>query len=103
LRRNKNCTILVIDPRTETTMNVSIGPHWEAFVDELVRSGRFGSASEVIRHGLRQVEVEEAKLKALREGVAAALAEDQWYTPEEAVEAVTFGLHENAPEFRGKT
>ena len=80
-------------------MNVSIGSHWEAFVDDMVRSGRFGSASEVIRHGLRQVEVEEAKLKALRDGVAAAIAEDQWYSTDEVVESVNAGLHEDASVF----
>ncbi len=47
-------------------MNVSIGDHWEAFVARVVRAGRYGSASEVVREGLRLVEEREAKLKALR-------------------------------------
>jgi antitoxin ParD1/3/4 len=47
-------------------MNVSIGGHWEAFVARVVRAGRYGSASEVVREGLRLVEEREAKLKALR-------------------------------------
>jgi antitoxin ParD1/3/4 len=47
-------------------MNVSIGEHWEAFVARVVRAGRYGSASEVVREGLRLVEEREAKLKALR-------------------------------------
>jgi antitoxin ParD1/3/4 len=47
-------------------MNVSIGDRWEAFVEQIVRAGRYGSASGVVREGLRLVEEREAKLKALR-------------------------------------
>jgi antitoxin ParD1/3/4 len=47
-------------------MNVSLGDRWEAFVSEIVKRGRYGSASEVVREGLRLVEEREAKLKALR-------------------------------------
>jgi antitoxin ParD1/3/4 len=47
-------------------MNVSIGERWESFVDRIVGEGRYGSASEVVREGLRLVEEREARLKALR-------------------------------------
>ena len=47
-------------------MNVSIGDRWQDFVERLVRAGRYGSASEVVREGLRLVEEREAKLNALR-------------------------------------
>jgi antitoxin ParD1/3/4 len=47
-------------------MNVSIGQRWEAFIERVVRGGRYGSASEVVREGLRLVEEREAKLRALR-------------------------------------
>jgi antitoxin ParD1/3/4 len=47
-------------------MNVSIGERWETFVDRIVRDGRYGSASEVVREGLRLVEEREARLKAMR-------------------------------------
>ena len=55
-------------------MNVSIGDRWEAFVDEIVRAGRYGSASEVVREGLRLVEEREAKLRALRAMLDASIA-----------------------------
>lgn len=48
-------------------MNVSVGTRWERFVEEAVKSGRYGSASEVVREGLRLVEEREAKLVSLRE------------------------------------
>ncbi|WP_018240730.1 type II toxin-antitoxin system ParD family antitoxin [Ensifer sp. BR816] len=42
-------------------MNVSIGDRWEAFVSSIVKDGRYGSASEVVREGLRLVEEREQK------------------------------------------
>ncbi len=56
-------------------MNVSVGKHWEEFIDALVKSGRYASATEVMREGLRLVEEREAKFKSLRETIEASLAE----------------------------
>jgi antitoxin ParD1/3/4 len=64
-------------------MNVSIGERWQAFVDNAVKSGRYGSASEVVREGLRLVEEREAKLRALRETLDAAIAEGGSFSDEE--------------------
>jgi antitoxin ParD1/3/4 len=55
-------------------VNVSIGERWEGFVDRMVKSGRYSSASEVVREGLRLVEEREAKLAALREKIDASIA-----------------------------
>ena len=46
-------------------MNVSLGERWEVFVESVVKSGRYNSASEVVREGLRLVEEREARLRAL--------------------------------------
>jgi antitoxin ParD1/3/4 len=54
-------------------VNVSIGERWERFVEETLRTGRYGSASEVVREGLRLVEEREAKLRALRETLRASI------------------------------
>jgi antitoxin ParD1/3/4 len=75
-------------------MNVSIGTHWEQFVDGLVKSGRYGSASEVVREGLRQVEARETKLKALKDTIEASIAEGGSYTWDEVMEDVEAGLDE---------
>jgi antitoxin ParD1/3/4 len=56
-------------------MNVSVGDRWEGFVETIVKSGRYGSASEVVREGLRLVEEREAKLAALRETLNASIAQ----------------------------
>jgi len=48
----------------------SIGKHFESFIENLLESGRYSTASEVMRDGLRLVEEREqrrqAKLEALR-------------------------------------
>jgi antitoxin ParD1/3/4 len=69
-------------------MNVSIGSHWEQFVDGLVKSGRYGTASEVIREGLRLVEAREAKLKALKDTIDASIARGGSHTDEEVGEYI---------------
>jgi len=51
----------------------SLGEHFARFVEEQVDQGRYGSASDVVRAGLRLLEEQETKLAALR----AALVEGE--------------------------
>jgi antitoxin ParD1/3/4 len=55
-------------------MNVSLGERWEGFVAGIVEEGRYASASEVVREGLRLVEEREAKLQSLRDTLNASIA-----------------------------
>ena len=47
--------------------SVSLGDYFNDFVEQQVASGRFASASDVLRAGLRLLEEREAKLQRLRE------------------------------------
>ncbi len=49
--------------------SVSQGDHFASFIDQQVNEGRYGSASDVVRTGLRLLEEHEAKLKALRQAL----------------------------------
>ena len=46
--------------------SLSLGDHWETFIKNEVASGRYGSASEVVRDALRTLEERKSKLDVLR-------------------------------------
>lgn len=53
--------------------SVSLGQHFASFIDSQVQGGRYGSASEVVRAGLRLLEEHESKVKALQDALNAGL------------------------------
>jgi antitoxin ParD1/3/4 len=51
--------------------SVTLGDHFEDIIEKSIQSGRYSSASEVIRAGLRLVDEREQKIALLREAIEA--------------------------------
>lgn len=47
--------------------SITLGDHFDGFIASQIQSGRYGSASEVIRSALRLLETQETKLNTLRQ------------------------------------
>jgi len=50
--------------------SITLGEHFDSFITSQIQSGRYGSASEVIRSALRLLENQETKLNTLRQLIA---------------------------------
>lgn len=68
--------------------SITLGNHFEDFVQNRISVGRYKNASEVIRAGLRLLEEEEDKVAALKqaiqEGIDSGITED--FNPEQFLE-----------------
>ncbi len=76
--------------------SVTLGEHFTGFIDRQITLGRFGSASEVLRAGLRLLEERETKLEALR----AALIEGEQSGTSTAFDFDAFLARKNAARER---
>jgi antitoxin ParD1/3/4 len=60
--------------------SISLGDHFENFIHNEITGGRYNSASEVIRSGLRLLEIEQQRTlelrKALDQGEQSKMIED---------------------------
>lgn len=77
--------------------SVSLGSYFESFVEDSISQGRFKNASEVIRAGLRLLEEEENRAKALKnaiqEGTEGGIAEH--FNPTEHLEILKANKRKN--------
>jgi antitoxin ParD1/3/4 len=53
-------------PIAAKNTSITLGAHFNGFIREQIASGRFGSASELVRAALRMLEEHETKLSVLR-------------------------------------
>ena len=51
--------------------SISLGPHFDKFIEKQLKSGRYGTASEVVRESLRLLEEQEKNKAALRKALIA--------------------------------
>ncbi len=70
--------------------SVSLGNHFEDFVESRISKGRFKNTSEAIRAGLRLLEEEENRIEflknAIREGIDSGVATG--FNPEEYLKSL---------------
>ena len=52
------------------TTSLSLGGHWEDFIKQEIKTGRYSTASEVVRAALRELEDRGKRLEALRAHLA---------------------------------
>lgn len=77
--------------------SIALGEHFNQFISAQLAHGRYGSASEVVRAGLRLLEEQEIRLKALR----TALTEGEESGAAEPFDNAVFLAEMRAPGSRG--
>ncbi|MBU2649252.1 type II toxin-antitoxin system ParD family antitoxin [bacterium] len=74
--------------------SITLGEHFDAFITQQIKTGRYSSTSEVIRAGLRVLEDAETKLETLRnlltEGENSGIAE---YSYEKLIDSLDQKSH----------
>ncbi len=55
--------------------SLTLGPRWEDFIRSQIETGRYASASEVVRDALRELEDKTQRLTALRTHLAEGIDE----------------------------
>jgi len=49
--------------------SIILGDHFDKFIQGEIKSGRYSSASEVLRSGLRLLEIEKSKIRAINKAL----------------------------------
>ncbi len=77
--------------------SISLGTYFDQFIHDRISEGRFKNVSEVVRAGLRLLEEEENKVKALRnaiqEGIDSGIAHD--FDPKKHLESLKANKRSN--------
>ena len=68
--------------------SVALSAHFEAFIQEQVKSGRYNNASEVVRAGLRLLEDQNAQTRLQQEELRAAISAGLASGPGKSADAV---------------
>lgn len=82
--------------------SVALGAHFETFIKEQVASGRYNNASEVVREGLRLLEIQKEDRRLHREALKAEIEkglEGPFY-PAEQVFADVYAMIEDMEKVR---
>lgn len=53
--------------------SVTLGSHYDNFIESQIKDGGFCSRSEVVRAGLNLLEIHQAKVRALKQAIDAGL------------------------------
>lgn len=85
-------------------MNISLNPHFDEFIAQQLASGRYNSASEVVREGLRLLEVQEKhqkmnleRLKQSLQGASESVAKGEWVDGETVFKKINTLLDDLEP------
>lgn len=64
--------------------SISLGNHFESFVQEAITKGRYSTTSEVVRAGLRLLEEEESRISLLKASIQQGIDSgiDESFDPE---------------------
>ena len=77
--------------------SISLGSYFDQFIHNRISEGRFKNVSEVVRAGLRLLEEEENRVKALRsaiqEGIDSGIAND--FDPKKHLESLKANKRSN--------
>jgi antitoxin ParD1/3/4 len=77
-------------PQSRNT-SIALNSHFAGFIDRQVRSGRYETASDVMRAGLRLLEEHETRVKALEDALIAGEQSKKGPFDHEAFEAFKAG------------
>ena len=82
--------------------SVALSLHFESFIQEQVKSGRYNNASEVVRAGLRLLEDQHASARLQQEKLRAAIAAGLASGPGKSADAVFDRLETKYAKQAGK-